>query len=419
MYYILIFNNFMKKIFHILLASIFLFSIGGCSKNNSDGGNSSTETPRTVIVYLGGDNNLSFETDEKIDAIREGWAPGKGELLIYQDTYNGTPKLLRMRGADKTHSRNYTEVIETYEEENSASLEVLNRVIRKVIQDYPSDSYGLLIFSHGSGWLPDLTLSFPEGTKTARSIIIDNSTSSPNGEAMNIEDFASAIPDKSMDFIIFEACLMSGVEVAYELKEKTDYILDSSAEILSPGFTDIYPSSIMLLFDTNISPQENLQNFAENYYNTVNNFSDVFRSATLSVIQTSELDELAALTKEAIANDRSDITAYRDDLQRFDRPGEYNENPIIYQSRFFDYGDYMQHIANTDLYNAIEAQLSKTVVWKAATPQFMMPANNSSFNYNGFKIERHCGLTTYIEQPELSYLNEQYEQTAWYKATRF
>ena len=79
----------------------------------------------------------------------------------------------------------------------------------------------------------------------------------------------------------------------------------------------------------------------------------------------------------------------------------------------------MQHIANTDLYNAIEAQLSKTVVWKAATPQFMMPANNSSFNYNGFKIERHCGLTTYIEQPELSYLNEQYEQTAWYKATRF
>ena len=409
----------MSKYFHILLVSIFLFSLGGCSKNSSDGGNSTTKTPRTVIVYLGGDNNLSFETDEKIDAIREGWAPGKGELLIYQDTYNGTPKLLRMRGADKTHSRNYTEVIETYEEENSASPEVLNRVIRKVIQDYPSDSYGLLIFSHGSGWLPDLTLSFPEGTKTARSIIIDNSTSSPNGEAMNIEDFASAIPDKSMDFIIFEACLMSGVEVAYELKEKTDYILASSAEILSPGFTDIYPSSIMLLFDTNISLQENLQNFAENYYNTVNNFSDVFRSATLSVIQTSELDELAALTKEAIANDRSDITAYRDDLQRFDRPGEYNENPIIYQSRFFDYGDYMQHIANTDLYNAIEAQLSKTVVWKAATPQFMMPANNSSFNYNGFKIERHCGLTTYIEQPELSYLNEQYEQTAWYKATRF
>lgn len=409
----------MRKYFHILLVSIFLFSLGGCSKNSSDGGNSTTKTPRTVIVYLGGDNNLSFETDEKIDAIREGWAPGKGELLIYQDTYNGTPKLLRMRGADKTHSRNYTEVIETYEEENSASPEVLNRVIRKVIQDYPSDSYGLLIFSHGSGWLPDLTLSFPEGTKTARSIIIDNSTSSPNGEAMNIEDFASAIPDKSMDFIIFEACLMSGVEVAYELKEKTDYILASSAEILSPGFTDIYPSSIMLLFDTNISLQENLQNFAENYYNTVNNFSDVFRSATLSVIQTSELDELAALTKEAIANDRSDITAYRDDLQRFDRPGEYNENPIIYQSRFFDYGDYMQHIANTDLYNAIEAQLSKTVVWKAATPQFMMPANNSSFNYNGFKIERHCGLTTYIEQPELSYLNEQYEQTAWYKATRF
>ena len=72
----------MRKYFHILLVSIFLFSIGGCSKNSSDGGNSTTKTPRTVIVYLGGDNNLSFETNEKIDAIREGWAPGKGELLI-------------------------------------------------------------------------------------------------------------------------------------------------------------------------------------------------------------------------------------------------------------------------------------------------------------------------------------------------
>ena len=42
----------MRKYFHILLVSIFLFSLGGCSKNSSDGGNSTTKTPRTVIVYL-------------------------------------------------------------------------------------------------------------------------------------------------------------------------------------------------------------------------------------------------------------------------------------------------------------------------------------------------------------------------------
>ena len=53
--------------------------------------------------------------------------------------------------------------------ENSASPQVLKRVINDVTRLYPAKSYGLIVFSHGSGWLPSHTL-----VNGSRSIIIDN-----------------------------------------------------------------------------------------------------------------------------------------------------------------------------------------------------------------------------------------------------
>lgn len=68
-------------------------------------------------------------------------------------------------------------------------------------------------------------------------------------------------------------------------------------------------------------------------------------------------------------------------------------------------------MASSSEYGAIESAVNTVVVWKAATPTFMD-------GYNGFVVDRHSGLTTYIEQAEFSKLNTAYRQTAWYGATR-
>ena len=70
----------------------------------------------------------------------------------------------------------------TYDQENSASPQVLKRVINDVTRLYPAKSYGLIVFSHGSGWLPPHTL-----VNGSRSIIIDNDNE------MEITDFAMAL----------------------------------------------------------------------------------------------------------------------------------------------------------------------------------------------------------------------------------
>lgn len=139
------------------------------------------------------------------------------------------------------------------------------------------------MFSHGSGWLPPHTL-----VNGSRSIIIDNDNE------MEITDFAMALPDHLFEFIIFEACNMAGIEVAYELRNKAAYIMASSAPVVSPGFTPIYAGSISCLLEE----AADLQRFAENYFHYWNLMEGDKRSATISIIKTAGLSNLANLIRQ-------------------------------------------------------------------------------------------------------------------------
>lgn len=339
---------------------------------------------RTVLVYLAGDNNLSGEVWQKIDSLTAGWHNTEDNLLIYQDTQGerGTPSLLRVVG-DVVDP--FTEVVREYPESNSALAEVFETVVQDVVTLYPSASYGLLFFSHATGWLPEGSYAQPRSmSPSLRSIANDN------GREMELADFAAALPDYQFDFIVFEACLMSGVEVAYALRNKADYLVASSAEILSPGFTSVYPALINDLF---CQPEADLTNFAKRYYSHCNTLEGAYHSATISVIRLDKIDALANAMRSfyAMQSGVQDIT----DLQCFDR----SEKKL-----FFDLADFVRQAADTD--TKILSLLQEAVVYKASTPRFV-----------NIPIHTHSGLTVYIEQAEYPLLNASWRETAWYKAT--
>ena len=56
-----------------------------------------------------------------------------------------------------------------------------------------------------------------------------------NGHQMEIADMANVLEGKSFDFIFFDACVMQTIEVAYELRHATNYLIASPAEIPAPG----------------------------------------------------------------------------------------------------------------------------------------------------------------------------------------
>lgn len=357
---------------------------------------------RTILVWLGGDNNLSDETGRKIEALRQGWTYTGNKCLIYQDSRDGA-RLLRLRGGCRTTPTPYVEIVREYGAENSASPATFARVLREVADEYPADSYGLIFFSHASGWLPAGTLQNPQKQrKRSRSIGVDDGGT---GRAeMEIAEFAAAIPDGMFDFIVFETCLTAGVEVAYELRGKSDYMLASAAEIVSPGFTPVYPSALRLLCNTAVETRTALEAFGHAWMNYVaTNYTGARRSVTLSLIDIDETSPLAARTQAALRT-RSAEAPDLSRLQHFDRPGSYGDSPAL--PRFFDLDEWVEEVADPDEYEAFRAQLERTVVWKAATETFMA-------GQNGFTVRRHSGLTTYVEQDAFPDLNQAYRRLSW------
>lgn len=361
----------MQKIAFILLFLVSLILFISCTKDREEEG-----PMRTILVYIGRDNNLDGSFENKRDAIIEGWNGKGGNLVIYQDLPSGSKLEILYKGKNG----NKTKVLYETANENSASPAVFERVIKETIAACPSESYGLILFSHATGWLPDATFQSP------RSVIKDNDV------WMNLPDFANAIPDKLFEFIVFEACFMGGIEVAYGLKDKTNYILASPAEILSPGFKDVYRTSINKLF----LPDADLESFVNDIY--AHQKELYFSSVTLSLIRVSALPKLAEwVRRHAKVIDYPEIEG----IQVFDRNSRH---------LFFDFGQHFARLAEDEAARLeLASLLDECVISKYHTPAFLL-------SNNGFKITHYSGLTTYIAQESLPYLNEEYKKNKWAQA---
>src|SRR5690606_16921749 len=51
---------------------------------------------RAILYYLGTDNNLQVEAEEKIEAMRLGFPGGDNKLVIYKDISQEAPQLLEV-----------------------------------------------------------------------------------------------------------------------------------------------------------------------------------------------------------------------------------------------------------------------------------------------------------------------------------
>lgn len=367
-------NIKMKAISIILITPLLFFS---CLKEDADG--YSETSNRTILFYMAGNNNLSEETQEKVDALCAAWnVKGENHLLIYQDRGREyAPRLLELRTGP--NGKGVAKEVETFEEDNSASAFTFARVLTQVVLRYPASDYGLVMFSHSSGWLPSETYASPRSVAMAGT------------KEMELQEFAAAIPEGQFSFIVFESCLMAGAEVAYELIGKTEKILASGTEIVSPGFTPLYGKLLECLYKKTPA----LEEFARSYYEYCNSLSGDDRSATVSVICPSALTPLKQLLTNVESHPEQWEWVDRSSIQHFDR----RKSDYLY----YDLEDYIRQIGSQKDINELASILNAAVSYKAATESFM-PGSGY-----GFPISRYCGLTIYIPIPKYSYLNAQRE----------
>ena len=344
---------------------LFLFIFSACQEDEV------LENPviRTVIVYMAADNDLSNDALENLKQMKQGFSEKGVNLIVFIDQWDENPRLLEIHPGKET-------IVKSYPEVNSADPDVLRTIIQEAIDLYPAPEYGLILWSHGSSWM-----SANSGLR---------SFGNDSGVRMNIPDLANSLPVK-FNFILFDVCLMGAVEVAYELKDKANYIIASSTETLYEGFPydEIIPELIQPTIDFNA--------VAQSYFDYYNTQLYAYQSATVSVVETRYLLELAYCLNRLFENNAVHLQSFdRESVQRLD----------VYEEQYvFDLLDFVDKIFPDANKDDFIAQLNKVVLYKNHTPQFIML----------YDINIYCGLSCYIPHPGRNDLNAYYTTLKWYR----
>ena len=391
--------------------------------------------PRAHVMMCFGFNNLSSSLAEDIRDLEKGFIPGSAPLENYlfvfshlvESSYStpSSPKLQRIYlGPDGNPMKETLLEMEPGTISNRA--ECIREVLEFLKEKYPEiESFGVLMSSHGTGWTPPgyCTTGYKnEGNSDdiewRRSAFSGTYLSGeylyeplPGVKSMgytvtgvnptvayetDIREIADLLPFK-LDYIIFDACFMGGVEVACEFRDKCNFVVASQTEILSDGMD--YTTMISDLLEGN---RADLVSLATNYFNHYNLSSGSKRSATISVVDCSKLGTLAAVCRNLFRN--YDISKDNVDASKLQKYFYYTNH-----AWFYDLYSIVQAAgaSETEL-SDLQWALDECILYKAATPTFAL---------YGFPIDTHSGLSMYLPEKKRTQLNSYYRELTWNKLT--
>ena len=376
------------------------------------------------LLYSMGFTNIDGYLNNDINDIMKSYIPGQSEkdniLLIFsqnvEDRTNRpwTPSEANLYeiskdAKGKIHKKLMLSLPSTAV---AASAEVLEQVLGFVREQYPGKNYGMLMSSHGAGWVSmDYVLNttkYENNYKPAddeefsmKKSIGDHYDGKTHSSEIDIRDLAEAIPMK-LDYLIFDACFMGGVEVAFELKDKVDKVIFSQCEIAGEGMD--YENMVSLLLK---GPKPDLQGFCESFYRLYEH--DTTYGCTLSMVDLRQMGFLASVCrylngKYSISDETISVTV----PQKYFRSKSYMGADYGY---FYDLHSLYRHTGASDEdLNLLQDILDGCIICKYATPKFM-------FNYGGFETREYSGLSMYLPLHERLCLNDYYKSLKWNQAT--
>lgn len=422
----------MKKILTYILTLFAVFTVS-CKKETI------VECDHKVIVVrehirahvmMGfGFNNLSSAISQDIKDLSQGYVPGNAVddnyLFVYSHLSNGNYKTKTSPCLERIYKDTDGNIVKKklleFERGTIACEgERIREVLEFLQQKYPEiESFGILVSSHGTGWTPpgycasgysdDIEWQWAASsslyqsreylynpTPGVKSIGYQVTAVNPiTAYETDIRDFARSLPF-FLDYIIFDACFMGGVEVACEFRDKCNFVVASQTEILSDGMD--YTTMISDLLEGN---RADLVSLATNFFNHYD-LSSENRSATISVVDCSKLGTLAAVCRNLFRN--YDISKDNVDASKLQKYFHHPEH-----AWFYDLYSIVQAAgaSETEL-SDLQWALDECILYKAATPTFAL---------YGFPIDTHSGLSMYLPEKERTQLNSYYKELTWNKLT--
>lgn len=346
-----------NRVFNYLaiLCGILVFALSSCSKNDEP--DPVAEPKCTVLVYMIADNSLgsySANVDSRnLKQMQEAVAAGAlngGRLLVYYDPYEADvePKLLEITPKE-------TLTLKTYSEGGSSvDADFMRGVLDDAASIAPAPKNWLVLWSHGTGWIETADSRSAAGAPVTQSFGKDVH---PEAYEMNITTLASVLGDNRFyDVIYFDCCFMGCAEVMYELRNAAKEIVASPTELPIEGMP--YEVNIPAMFADDATAEAVAKNTL-NYY--LNDLTATNNSCSISVINTSAMDEFAEVTRSV--NETGVIAGYSYvGVPLFRRTGGTN-------SHTYDMGHYINSLSIDDELKAAWNDVYKKVVtYYGATP---------------------------------------------------
>ena len=390
----------MKKIFLFLqLAMLVVFA--SCSGEDPDPTpQPSTEVENTIFVYMpwSGVNDtesglygffLTNIEDIKSAIVSQGGL-GNKRLMIFISTKVNKGALINVK---YQNGRCVDDTVAIYNNTLSGlklnSAEWITTLLKRVKQEAPAKHYSMIVGCHGMGWIPGKA-----STRRARlaaspfGLDRDAGMAGPptrwlGGDAYqtDISAFDKGIEDSGIgkfQYILFDDCNMTGIEVAYELRNATNHIIGSPTEIMAYGM----PYKLMWNELSKVNP--NYRNICNTFINFYSNYTyNGSPYGTISVIDCSQVEGMVNIMKEINASS-SLSTVVESDIQSMDG---------YIPSIFYDMGDYVRKLAQNEplLLAKFNRQLDQLVPEKGHTDDYYTALRTDGINV--IPIQTYSGIT--------------------------
>ncbi|MDR0428857.1 MAG: hypothetical protein LBH58_00065 [Tannerellaceae bacterium] len=343
---------------------------------------------RTILLYVIASNLDPYITKNVEDMISSATFQNldNGKLVVFYSKNKNEAELFEIKpGMEKGIREN----VRNYTGKSAISPQTMKEILNEVVSLYPADSYGMILSSHGSAWMPndfrDMLRSFGEEDR----------------KSMEIGELAGALPNHFFNFLLFDACSMGSIEVIYELRNTADYIISSASEIMGSGFP--YKAVLPYLFQ----PTVDLKKIVDDFHNYYSHYVHPF--GNLSVVETSKLERVAQTTKEIISSAGSEQAMYNLPFSDLQILTYLSRSP----SELFDFGNVMEHLATPVQKSELQSALDKAIIYKSTTERIYCQATGGN---EGIPVKTYSGLSVYPPRKELTELNNWYRQLDWYKA---
>jgi hypothetical protein len=238
----------------------------------------------TIIGYFDGNNNLDngqLGTSYIIEDLQEMEIAGSSDdvqsiVMLASQKFGGKAKYYEIeKHSNQMPDEIKSPVLEDMGTKDMSDPETLRNFIKYAVENYPAKRYALIVNSHGAAW---------------KGICPDEVNGA--GDLMSVSSLKNALAESPVfDVLVFHSCLMSSVEVAYELRNKAKYMVASELNmpVLSILGADQWLST--LISDPEMESYDFAREIAQVVYDRG---AESQRETHMAVVDMSKLDALAS-----------------------------------------------------------------------------------------------------------------------------